>query len=70
MADYKLLRCLLVMLPVIMWASPHCWWLQFIEALLGFITALAFARMYNWARYFAFDYALQLSKLSVPDDKK
>lgn len=70
MADYKLLRCLLVMLPVIVWVSTHSWWLQLIELALGFVVFLAFARMYNWARYFAFDYALQLSGPPAPSDKK
>jgi len=70
MADYKLLRCLLVMLPVIVWVSPHHRWLQVTEVLLGVPAVFAFVRMYNWARFLAFDYALQLSKLSVASHKK
>jgi len=63
MADYKLLRCLLVILPISMWVSrPHLCWI-FAEFVGWICTYIAFLRMYNWARYFAFDYALQIERL-------
>ena len=74
MADYKLLRglvaVLLVSVAISLGVAPRNFSLLVLESGLAALAFLCFVRMYNWARFLAFDYALQLSRLSVPPDKK
>jgi len=66
MADYKLLRNLVIALLVDAAVSivirPRYPRQQLWEIILAALAFYGFIRMYNWARYFAFDYALLLSR--------
>lgn len=74
MADYKLLRglvaVLLVNVAISLGIAPRNCPLLVTEAGLAALAFLCFVRMYNWTRFLAFDYALQLNKLPVLPGKK
>lgn len=73
MADYKLLRNLVVVFfldaAISTWL-PHYPHQQTCEVILGALAFWGFIRLYNWARYFAFDYALLLRNVPISTEAK
>ncbi len=69
MADYKLLRSLVLVLllnsVIVVWIPPHSFGWAFLEILISALAYLCFVRMYNWARYLAFSYSLLLSSVQT-----
>jgi len=66
MADYKLLRSLVLVLllnAIIALRRPNDGWpAATIEIVVSAFAYVCFVRMYNWARYLVFDYAIMLLK--------
>jgi hypothetical protein len=67
MADYKLLRSLTAVflfdVAISIGVAPRNYALYPVEVGLSALSFLCFVRMYNWARFLAFDYALSISHL-------
>lgn len=67
MADYKLLRSLVAVflfdVIISIGVAPRFYFLYMVEVGLAALSFLCFVRMYNWARFLAFDYALSISHL-------
>jgi len=73
MADYKLLRNLVVAFfldLVISTRLPHYPHQQTCEVILGALAFWGFIRLYNGARYFAFDHALLLRNVPISAEAK